>query len=349
MVRLYSNLLMALFVALILFVPGLAESRGLLQPKSDNDSKTNEVKVVGGVEQIRDLVADEFGEDHTMMDVARCESSFRQFDGSGEALRNPRSGAVGVFQILEGLHEEPAEKLGIDIFTAEGNIAYARKLYDSFGLSPWSPSSLCWDDGSLSATNPDGKPEAKEESTRVPVKVRDDGELRLLHSDKKPEQKQQKQETQESAVKLPITKKLVSGVRDPQVRKLQKLLNDIGYELSESGPGSPGKETNFFGAKTRSAVKEFQCDQDIVCSGGRYSTGYGLVGKETRLALKEVAQRRDAGKFRFNGVRVRDHDSGSSKKEFDSLTSADRAGEQELTSRINRLQQQVITLKNQID
>jgi len=35
------------------------------------------------------------------------------------------------------------------------------------------------------------------------------------------------------------------------VKKLQEFLNTNGFKLADSGPGSPGNETTFFGSLTR--------------------------------------------------------------------------------------------------
>lgn len=305
------------------------EAISVLEPRGQEDAQ--EIEGEDGPEkylatEIKGMVEEEFGDGHPMVAIARCESSFRQFDNDGDVLRNPESDAIGIFQILEGLHEEPADKLGFDIFTAEGNIGYARKLYDSFGLAPWSPSSLCWDDGSINTTNPSGVDlQQQAESTRVPVKVRSDGELEPLFENADDEAS--KQEMTEPAENQLITKKLVSGVTDPQVRDLQRLLNDIGYRLSSSGPGSPGKETDFFGAKTRAAVQKFQCENDIVCSGGRYSTGYGLVDQKTRQALNQAAAERERGIYRIGDVQVRTDNNPDVAREKDNQEDNDTQNE----------------------
>ncbi len=73
-----------------------------------------------------------------MIAVAKCESGFRQFAPDGGVLRGGTSkGYVGVFQISERLHKERAAGLSHDIDTIDGNIAYARYLYEKNGLSPW--------------------------------------------------------------------------------------------------------------------------------------------------------------------------------------------------------------------
>ncbi len=48
------------------------------------------------------------------------------------------------------------------------------------------------------------------------------------------------------------------GDTHPDVIELQKFLNAKGFVVSKSGPGSVGLETDFFGANTRMAVKQYQ-------------------------------------------------------------------------------------------
>lgn len=80
-----------------------------------------------------------------MQKIAWCESGHRQFDENGEVLRgrqNPQD--VGLFQINEYYHLEDSKKLGYDIYTIEGNIAYALYLYQQQGTTPWNWSRECW-------------------------------------------------------------------------------------------------------------------------------------------------------------------------------------------------------------
>ena len=51
---------------------------------------------------------------------------------------------MGVMQINERYHLLTAEKLGYNIHTLEGNVGYAKYLYEKFGSDPWSASSKCW-------------------------------------------------------------------------------------------------------------------------------------------------------------------------------------------------------------
>ena len=77
--------------------------------------------------------------------VAFCESGNRHFDKNGEVLRGKKNPSdVGLYQINEYFHKDQAEKLGFDIYTEEGNKAYAEWLYEKEGLKPWQYSKECW-------------------------------------------------------------------------------------------------------------------------------------------------------------------------------------------------------------
>lgn len=53
---------------------------------------------------------------------------------------------IGRFQINEYYHAEEAKRLGFDIYTEEGNAAYALRLYNLNGTRDWNPSKPCWSD-----------------------------------------------------------------------------------------------------------------------------------------------------------------------------------------------------------
>ena len=95
---------------------------------------------------VKAAIIKEFGENSIMVRIAGCEGHFYQIDPkTGEALRgqiNPLD--RGVFQINEYYHLDASKKMGIDILTLEGNIAYARYLYDTQGTAPWNWSKECW-------------------------------------------------------------------------------------------------------------------------------------------------------------------------------------------------------------
>lgn len=182
-----------------------------------------------------------------MIAIAKCESSFRQYNNNGTPLRGSNL-YIGVFQISEKIHATTAKNLGLDIYTLDGNLAYAKYLYGQAGTRPWA--------GCVTTTAP--------ASTEIPPTV-----------------------AQQSAPIL--TRNLKIGMTDPQVLTIQQLLNAAGFMIASSGPGSAGKETTTFGSLTRAAVRRFQCDKKIVCTGSETTTGYGFVGPRTRALLVKTA------------------------------------------------------------
>ncbi|MEK7192931.1 MAG: glycosyl hydrolase family 18 protein [Patescibacteria group bacterium] len=74
-----------------------------------------------------------------------------------------------------------------------------------------------------------------------------------------------------------VTRTLYLGLSGDDVASAQNQLISKGYLASE-------KNSGYFGALTESAVKKFQCEQKIVCSGSKIS-GYGIIGPKTMAAL----------------------------------------------------------------
>ncbi len=96
-------------------------------------------------DETRDAVEEYFKDEPLLVHIAFCESSFRQDGKNGEVLRGRAvSEDVGVMQINERYHGERAKKLGYDIHTLEGNMGYAKWLYEKEGARPWMSSSKCW-------------------------------------------------------------------------------------------------------------------------------------------------------------------------------------------------------------
>ena len=107
--------------------------------KDDSDVPT------GKNANIENLVRTSYSDIPLLIEVAKCESHLRQFRGNGDVVRgqaNPYD--VGVMQINEFYHLERAERLGFNIYTAEGNVGYGRYLYEKEGTKPWSASKPCW-------------------------------------------------------------------------------------------------------------------------------------------------------------------------------------------------------------
>lgn len=76
------------------------------------------------------------------------------------------------------------------------------------------------------------------------------------------------------------------GKTHADVKRLQVALNsDADTQVSASGVGSPGNETNYFGAKTKISVQKFQVKYGIAKAG---DAGYGNVGPATRAKLNAL-------------------------------------------------------------
>ncbi|MDD5068338.1 MAG: 6-bladed beta-propeller [Candidatus Pacebacteria bacterium] len=88
-----------------------------------------------------------------------------------------------------------------------------------------------------------------------------------------------------------FTRPLRVGFSGPDVKALQVFLNTHGFPLALTGLGSLGHETNFFGAKTKEALKKFQEAHapDILIPQG-LSHGTGFFGASTRKFVNGLVQ-----------------------------------------------------------
>ena len=83
-----------------------------------------------------------------LVEIARCESQFRQYDKNGNVLLGKvNKGDLGIMQINKYYHEDKATELGYDLNTVDGNLSYAKYLYEHEGDKPWVSSSKCWKQG----------------------------------------------------------------------------------------------------------------------------------------------------------------------------------------------------------
>ncbi len=88
--------------------------------------------------QIEAKVRTEFADIPAMIEIARCESGFRQFTDAGNVFYGGAGGGmIGVFQFYEKVHTKSATALGFRLATVEGNLGYARHLYEQLGTVPW--------------------------------------------------------------------------------------------------------------------------------------------------------------------------------------------------------------------
>ena len=112
--------------------------------QSHIEQSTSEARFINS-KAVESYVKNQYVDEPILVDIARCESTYRQFDQTGNILRGKvNQGDVGVMQINEKYHADDAAKLGINIYTVEGNVAFGRYLYNKYGSQPWSSSSPCW-------------------------------------------------------------------------------------------------------------------------------------------------------------------------------------------------------------
>lgn len=80
----------------------------------------------------------------------------------------------------------------------------------------------------------------------------------------------QQSESSEENQNILFTQDLELGDSHPEVKLLQQFLNNNGYSVAPSGPGSKGQETEMFGYATRAALARFQRDNSIVPAVGNF-------------------------------------------------------------------------------
>jgi hypothetical protein len=85
------------------------------------------------------------------------------------------------------------------------------------------------------------------------------------------------------AVSCDFTRNLYPGDSGPQVECLQRYLNAAGYTVADSGVGSPGNETEYYGGLTQAAVKEWQDAQGL-----SYGQWGGYFGPSSRSKYNEL-------------------------------------------------------------
>lgn len=106
---------------------------------------TTPVVILPQAQTVRETVEEHFADAPIMAIISQCESHFRQFEKDGSVYRGKQNSQdVGVMQINEYYHLKTSQKLGYDIHTLEGNMAYARYLYEKEGTAPWVSSKPCW-------------------------------------------------------------------------------------------------------------------------------------------------------------------------------------------------------------
>src|SRR3989344_6570757 len=124
-------------------------------PTADTQSKEiiaakNSIPPISAVRADRPLTLEEYVREYfkdtpVLAEIAKCESRFRHLGRNGKVLRGELTADdLGVMQINEFYHEDTAKVLGVDLHTLDGNLAYAKWLYNKEGTTPWFASSKCW-------------------------------------------------------------------------------------------------------------------------------------------------------------------------------------------------------------
>jgi hypothetical protein len=150
-----------ILVALILLLPITASAQSMEWLRENPGSTTPAISQVtppppsiNTNEGLEGRVRAYFSDSPIMGEIARCESRFRQFNSSGSALDGGAGGMIGIFQINSHVHTNFAKSIGMDIYSVEGNLAYARYLYEREGTDPWLSSFSCWNQARTTNATP---------------------------------------------------------------------------------------------------------------------------------------------------------------------------------------------------
>lgn len=80
-----------------------------------------------------------------MIQIARCESTFRHTLEDGSVLKGKIDPAdTGVMQINKRYHQRAAAAMNLNLDDIYNNMAYARHLFETQGTRPWNASAYCW-------------------------------------------------------------------------------------------------------------------------------------------------------------------------------------------------------------
>jgi len=92
------------------------------------------------------LTPDPFKEYPLLKEICTCESRLSHYEKDGKTVLRGKINKydIGICQINELYHKERIEALGLDIYTPEGNVEFAKDLFDRQGSAPWVWSEGCW-------------------------------------------------------------------------------------------------------------------------------------------------------------------------------------------------------------
>lgn len=97
------------------------------------------------IDIIRNVSSEKNINPRVLIEIAKAESELRQFNKDGSVLRgyiNPDD--VGIFQINEYFWLEKSKELGLDIYSAKGNVEMAIWIFMHHGTDPWNWSKSKW-------------------------------------------------------------------------------------------------------------------------------------------------------------------------------------------------------------
>ena len=88
---------------------------------------------------------------------------------------------------------------------------------------------------------------------------------------------------------MKVVKNISQGEKSDEVKTLQMFLNNSGFTLALSGPGSKGNETNFFGPLTVNALIKFQeFYKNEILVPLNLTSGTGYFGQKTREFINSL-------------------------------------------------------------
>jgi hypothetical protein len=127
------------------FAVGVALAVSLVVNSGSAAQASTSVSIMPTAQSPKEFVQSYFADIPVMIAISKCESRFHQYDADGSVYRGEVNNLdVGIMQINEHYHSDTAKKLGLDLYTIQGNVAYARYLYEHQGTAPWSSSEACW-------------------------------------------------------------------------------------------------------------------------------------------------------------------------------------------------------------
>lgn len=89
-----------------------------------------------------------------------------------------------------------------------------------------------------------------------------------------------------------FTRNLQIGATGDDVRILQEFLNNTGFTVTLTGPGSPGNESSFYGAMTANALTQFQLANNIYPADGIF-TPYTRAKVIEKILVQDHKNRTD--------------------------------------------------------